>query len=81
MKVAVYYTCREVQYLGVVLTSDGRRNREINSRIGKANAILRELNRYVVTKRKRKLSSSAKLSVFKPVFVPILTWAIFMNHG
>jgi len=60
------------KYLGVVFTSDGRRNEEIDKWIGKANAVLRELYRSVVTKQE--LSNTAKLSVFKSVFVPILTF-------
>jgi len=31
------------KYLGVVFTSDGSRNKGIDTRIGKANAVLREL--------------------------------------
>jgi len=58
--------------LGVELTSDGRRNKEIETRISKASAVLRELYRSVVTKRE--LSSTIKLSVFKPVFVSTLTY-------
>jgi len=60
------------KYLGVVFTSAGRRNKEISTRIGKANAVLRELYRSVVTKRE--LANTTKLSVFKSVFVPILTY-------
>jgi len=42
---------REVQlYLGVVFTSDGSRNKEIDTRIGKANSVVRELSTSVVTK-------------------------------
>jgi len=36
---------------GGVFTSDGKRNKEIDARIGKANAVLREFYRSVVTKR------------------------------
>jgi len=43
----------------------------IDTRIGKANAVLREFSRSVVTKRE--LSKTAKMSVFKSVFIPILT--------
>ena len=50
---------------------DGRWSEEIDTRIGKANTVLLELNRSVVTKRE--LSNTAKLLVFKSVFVPILT--------
>jgi len=56
-------------YLGVVLTSDGSRNKEIDTRIGKANAGLREL--YCSVLMKRELSKTAKLSIFESVFVPI----------
>jgi len=45
---------------------------EIDARIGKANAVLRELYCSVFTKRE--LSNTAKLSVFKSIFVPILTY-------
>ena len=57
--------------LGVAFTSDGRRSEEVETRIGEANVVLRELYRCVVTKRK--LSNTAKLLVFKSVFVPIFT--------
>ena len=45
---------------------------ELDTRIGKANAALRELYRSEVTKRQ--FSNTAKLSVFKLVFVLILTY-------
>jgi len=60
------------KYLGMVFTSHGMRSEEIDTRIGKSNAVLRKLHRSVATKRE--LSNTAKLSVFKPVFVPILTY-------
>ena len=61
-----------LMYLRVVLfTSDGSRNKEIDIRIVKASAVLRELYCSVVAKRE--LSKTAMLSVFKSVFVPILT--------
>ena len=49
-----------------------RRNEEIDTRIRKANALVREIHLSAVTKRE--LSNNAKLSVFKSVFVPILTY-------
>ena len=57
------------KYVGVPFTSDGRWNKVIDTRIGKANAVLRELNRSFVT---NKLSNTATLSIFKSVFVPII---------
>jgi len=47
------------KYLGVVFTSDGRRSKEIDTGIGKANAVLRKLCRSVTTKQA--LSNTAKL--------------------
>jgi len=67
-------TLQQVQmfkYLGVVFTSNGRRSEETDKRIGKAKAVLREFHRSVVTKQE--LSYTGKLSIFKSVFVPIIT--------
>ena len=60
------------KYLGVAFTSDGRQDEELDTRIGKASAVVRALHYSVVMKRE--LSKKAKLSVFKAVFVPILTY-------
>ena len=60
------------KYLGVAFTSDGRQDQELDTRIGKASAVMRALHYSVVMKRE--LSKKAKLSIFKAVFVPILTY-------
>ena len=60
------------KYLGVTFTSDGRQDNKLDTRIGKASAVIRQLCQSVVLKRK--LCTKAKLSVFKSVFVPILTY-------
>ena len=60
------------KYLGVAFTSDGRQDEELDIRIGKASAVMRALHYAVVMKRE--LTKKAKLSVFKAVFVPILTY-------
>ena len=60
------------KYLGVAFTSDGRQDKEIDARIGKASAVMRELQRSLVLKRE--LSKTAKLAVFKSIFVLILTY-------
>ena len=59
--------------------SDGRSchlrhcpHNEIDTRVGKADAVLREFYRSVVTKRE--LSNTTKPSLFKSIFVPILTY-------
>ena len=60
------------KYLGVSFTSDGRQNSELDIRIGKASAVMRQLHRSVVLKRE--LCAKAKLSMFRSVYVPILTY-------
>ena len=60
------------RYLGVAFTSDGRQDEELDTRIGKASAVMRALHYSVVMKRES--SKKAKLSIFKAVFVPILTY-------
>ena len=59
------------KYLGGAFTSDGRQDEELDTRVGKASAVMRALH-YIVMKRE--LSKKAKLPVFKAVFVPILTY-------
>ena len=63
---------KEFKYLGVLFTSEGRAEKEISRRIGAAGAVLQSLYRTVVTKRE--LSRKAKLSVFRAIFVPTLTY-------
>jgi len=55
----------------VLFTRDESLNKGINTLIGEANAVLRELYCSVVAKRE--ISKKEKLSVFKSVFLPILT--------
>ena len=67
--------CDQVEkfkHLGVALTSDGRQDEELGTRIGKASAVMQALDCSVVMKRE--LSNTAKLSTFKAVFVPILDY-------
>jgi len=61
------------KHRGVVFTSDANRNKDIDIRVGKASAILREFYRSVVPDRE--LSNATKLSVFKSVFVSFLIYA------
>ena len=62
----------EFKYLGVLFTSDGKMERELDRRIGAAGAVLSSLYRSVVMKRE--LSQKAKLSVYRSIFVPTLTY-------
>uniref|UniRef100_A0A3P9KA67 Chromodomain Y like 2 n=1 Tax=Oryzias latipes TaxID=8090 RepID=A0A3P9KA67_ORYLA len=61
----------EFKYPGVLFTSEGRPEREIDRRIGAASVVMRSLYRSVVVKRE--LSQKAKLSIYRSIFVPTLT--------
>ena len=60
------------KYLGVTFSSDGRKDDELDTRIGKTSAIMRQFYRSVVLKRE--LCTKAMLLVFRAVFVSILTY-------
>ena len=62
----------EFKYLGVLFTSEGRMEREIDRRIGAASAVMRSLYRTVVVKKE--LSRKAKLSIYQSIYVPTLTY-------
>ncbi|TWW77650.1 hypothetical protein D4764_12G0010400 [Takifugu flavidus] len=62
----------EFKYLGVLFTSEGRMKQEIHRRIGAASAVMRTLHQSVVVKRD--LSQKAKLSIYRSIFVPTLTY-------
>jgi len=60
------------KYLAVVFTSDRRQAKELDTRMGKASVVMQALQYLVIIKWE--LSIKAKLSIFKTVFVPILTY-------
>ena len=62
----------EFKYLGVLFTSEGRMEWEIDRRIGAASAVMRTLHGSVVVKRE--LSRKAKLSIYQSIYVPALTY-------
>ncbi|KAK3574546.1 hypothetical protein QTP86_009546 [Hemibagrus guttatus] len=62
----------EFKYLGVLFTSEGRMDREIDRRIGAAAAVMRSMYRSVVVKKE--LSRKAKLSIYQLIYVPTLTY-------
>ncbi|KAK7944758.1 hypothetical protein WMY93_000486 [Mugilogobius chulae] len=62
----------EFKYLGVLFTSEGRMEREIDRRIGAASAVMQSLYRTVVVKKE--LSRKAKLSIYRSIYVPTLTY-------
>ena len=63
---------KKFKYLGILFASEGTMEREIGWRIGAVGAVLRLLYRTVVTKKE--LSRKAKLSIYRSIFVPILTY-------
>ncbi|KAL7832830.1 hypothetical protein SRHO_G00298480 [Serrasalmus rhombeus] len=63
----------EFKYLGVLFTSDGTREREIDRWIGAGSAVMRALYRSVVVKKE--LSHKARLSIYRSIYVPTLTYA------
>ncbi|KAK3508912.1 hypothetical protein QTP70_013723 [Hemibagrus guttatus] len=62
----------EFKYLGVLFTSEGRMDREIDRRIGAAAAVMRSMYRSAVVKKE--LSWKAKLSIYQLICVPTLTY-------
>ncbi|KAK3575180.1 hypothetical protein QTP86_020916, partial [Hemibagrus guttatus] len=62
----------EFKYLGVLFTSEGRMDREIDRRIGAEAAVMRSMYRSVVVKKE--LSRKAKLSIYQSIYVPTLTY-------
>ena len=66
----------EFKYLGVLFTSEGKREREIDRRMGAASALTQALYRTVVVTRE--LSREAKLSNYRSIFIPTL---MVVNSG
>ncbi|VDP49333.1 unnamed protein product [Soboliphyme baturini] len=62
----------KLKYLGMVFTSDGKLEEEMDRRIGIASGVLRELARPVVANAELRLKT--KLSIFKSILIPILTY-------
>ena len=60
------------KYLGTSFTSDGTQNSELDICVGKASAVMRQLHCSVVLKQE--LCTRAKLSIFRSVYVPTLTY-------
>ncbi|KAK3517069.1 hypothetical protein QTP86_004180, partial [Hemibagrus guttatus] len=67
----VFPQVEEFKYLGVLFTSEGRMDREIDRRIGAAAAVMRSMYRSVVVKKE--LSRKAKLSIYQSIYAPTLT--------
>ncbi|KAI3367955.1 hypothetical protein L3Q82_026785, partial [Scortum barcoo] len=68
----------EFKYLGVLFTSEGKIEREIDRRIGAASAVMRSVYRTVVVKKE--LSRKAKLSIYRSIYV-LPPSPMVMNFG
>ncbi|KAK3555547.1 hypothetical protein QTP86_021786, partial [Hemibagrus guttatus] len=62
----------EFKYLGVLFTSEGRMDHEIDRQIGAAAAVMRSMYQAVVVKKE--LRRKAKLSIYQSIYVPTLTY-------
>ncbi|KAI3367177.1 hypothetical protein L3Q82_008232 [Scortum barcoo] len=62
----------QVSRPGVLFTSEGKIEREIDRRIGAASAVMRSVYRTVVVKKE--LSRKAKLSIYRSIYAPTLTY-------
>ena len=68
----IFLQVEKFKYLGFLFTSQGRLEREIDRRIGEASAVMRALHRPLVVKKE--LSQKAKLSIYRSIYVPALTY-------
>ncbi|KAK3547532.1 hypothetical protein QTP86_021516, partial [Hemibagrus guttatus] len=62
----------EFKYLGVLFTSEGRMDCEIDRQIGAAAAVMWSMYRSVVVKKE--LSRKVKLSIYQSIYIPTLTY-------
>ena len=63
---------KEFKYLRVLFMSEGKMEQEIERWIGALSAVMRMLKQSVVVKRE--LSQKAKLSIYRSIYVPTLTY-------
>ncbi len=61
----------EFTYLGVLFTSEGRMEWEIDRWIGEASAVMWSMYRSVMMKKE--LSYKVKLSIYRSIYIPTLT--------
>ena len=66
------FQAEEFKHLRVLFTSEGKMELEIDRRIGAASAVIRTLRQSVVVKRD--LSQKAKLSIYRSIYVPTLSY-------
>ncbi|KAI3373259.1 hypothetical protein L3Q82_006385 [Scortum barcoo] len=62
----------EFKYLGVLFMSEGKMECEIDRQIGVVSAVMRSVYRTIVVKKE--LSRKAKLSIYRSIYAPTLTY-------
>jgi len=63
---------KEFKYLGLLFVSEGKMEREMDKRIGAASAVMWGLYWSVLVKRE--LSWKMKLSIYRSIYIPTLTY-------
>ena len=72
MNGATLMQVEKFKYLGVTIMSDGRQDEELDTRIGKASAVMQALPYSVVVKRE--LSKKGKTINFQNSFCPVSSY-------
>ncbi|MDA8042237.1 MAG: reverse transcriptase domain-containing protein [Pirellulales bacterium] len=62
----------EMKYLGVIISSDGRMEKEVEARIGSATRVIGGMNETVL--KRKELSRSTKLKVVNATMIPTLLY-------
>jgi hypothetical protein len=60
--------------LEVIITNDGRTDKEITNRIKKANKIYYEINNMIL--EKKEVEPKTKIQIHKSVYIPTLTYRV-----
>ena len=66
----------EIKYLGVIVSSDGRMEKEVEARIGSATRVIGGMNETVL--KRKELSRSTKLKVVNVTMIPTLLYGCEM---
>ena len=68
----------EMKYLGVMISSDGRMEKEVEARIGSATRVIGGMNEAVL--KRKELSRSTKLTVVNATMMPALMYLQQSQH-
>lgn len=71
-KLAWYLIAEKLKYLGILVTNDGKIDRQIDKWIGSVAAVLQLLYQLVMVHQELRLWT--KLSVYQSIYIPFLTY-------